>query len=140
MEEKNSMSKVIFTVFVIILVAFLFFHFYKVNSLEKQYQSTVKTVNTQLAQANKEIEMLQGEIKFLRYKLEIASIVNDVARNNFGIAQDKVDNLVKKLEAEHNKNIDQIKKIQENLHILFTKKNNNEIIAALGELEKTIGQ
>ena len=134
------MSKVVFTVFVIILVAFLFFHFYKVNSIEKQYQSTVKTVNTQLAQANKEIEMLQGEIKFLRYKLEIASIVNDVARNNFGIAQDKVDNLVKKLEAEHNKNLDQIKKIQENLHILFTKKNNNEIIAALGELEKTIGQ
>ncbi len=140
MEEKNTMSKVVFTVFVIILVAFLFFHFYKVNSIEKQYQSTVKTVNTQLAQANKEIEMLQGEIKFLRYKLEIASIVNDVARNNFGIAQDKVDNLVKKLEAEHNKNLDQIKKIQENLHILFTKKNNNEIIAALGELEKTIGQ
>ena len=140
MEEKNTMSKVVFTVFVIILIAFLFFHFYKVNSLEKQYQSTVKTVNTQLAQANKEIEMLQGEIKFLRYKLEIASIVNDVARNNFGIAQDKVDNLVKKLEAEHNKNLDQIKKIQENLHILFTKKDNNGIIAALGELEKTIGQ
>ena len=138
MAEEKSMSKVIFTVFVIILLAFLFFHFYKVNAIEQQYKSTVKTVNTQLEQANKEIALLKSEIEVLRYKLEIAGIVNEVAKNNFGFAQEKVDALVSKLEAEKHKNIDKIKQVQEELHTLFVKKDNNKIIEALGLLQKTI--
>ncbi len=140
MAEEKGMGKVIFTVFVIILVAFLFFHFYKVNTIEKQYQSTVKTVNTQLEEANKEITLMKKEIENLRYKLEIAGIINEVAKNNFGIAQDKLDSLVSKLEAKKHKNIDEIKKLQDDLHILFTKKDNNKIIEQLGVLQKTIEQ
>ncbi len=138
MSEEKSMSKIIFTVFIVILLAFLFFHFYKVTSIEKQYKATVKTISAQLEQANKEIGTLKTEIEMLRYKLEISSIINDVAKNNFGIAQEKVDALVSKLEKNGQKNIEEIKKLQEELHNLFLKKDNNKIIEKLGILQKTI--
>ncbi|GEM_PF-3376208 len=140
MAEEKGMSKLIFTVFVIVLLAFLFFHFYKVNNIEKQYQATMKTITAQLKEASKEIVSLKGEVDVLKLKLEIASIINEVAKNNFGIAEDKINALVSKLEAKKHKNIDEIKKLKEQIDILFTKKDNNQIIEALGKLQKVIEQ
>ncbi len=136
MSEEKGMGKIVFTVFVVVLLAVLFFHFYKVNEIEKQFKAQVSTLEKKVETKNTQITQLKKEVKSLLFKLEIADIINQVARNNFGLAQDKVNLLVKKAEAEKHPNLEQIKKIQEELNILFPKKDNQKIIETLGMLQQ----
>ena len=138
MSEEKGMGKVIFTVFVVVLLAILFFHFYKVNEIQKQFETKVSALEKKVEMKNEQITKLRKEVNTLLYKLEVADIINQVARNNFGLAQDKMNALISKLEAEKHPNIEQIKKIQDELNILFPKKDNQKIIETLGMLQKVI--